>query len=303
MDITTNIGKIKLKNPIMSASGTFSYGLEMQEWVKLDEIGAVVTKGLSKKPIMGNPPPRIVETSCGMLNAIGLENIGVDAFIKNKLPILKSGSTPVVVNIFATSYDDFQDLTDVLVDAGGIIALEINVSCPNVKEGGIHFGTNPKSIEKVVSKVKKKAKNIPVWIKLSPNVTDIVEMGKAAINGGVDGIVAINTFPAMSVDLKSRSPMLANVTGGLSGPAIKPIALKSVWELAKNLDIPVIGVGGINTVEDVLGFLMVGASAVEIGTATFRNPETISQIISQLPEKLKEYGFKSVNEVIGSLEI
>ena len=301
--LETRVGGLVLKNPVMPASGTFGYGLEMQEWVDLRKLGAIVTKGLSLKPIRGNPPPRIVETPCGMLNAIGLENIGVEAFVKDKLPVLRDFGVPVIANIFATSYDDFQSLASILSAEKGISALEINVSCPNVHEGGIHFGTSPKSVEKVVYRVKKKAGNLPVWVKLSPNVTDVTEIVRAAKEGGADAVVLINTFPAMMVDLKTRTPMLANITGGLSGPAIKPIALKLVWEVATKCNIDVVGVGGILTAEDVLEFLLVGARAVQIGSATFRDPTTIENVIDNLPAKMKEYRIESVEKFIGTLEI
>ncbi len=301
--LETVVGGLKLKNPVMPASGTFGYGLEMQEWVDLTKLGAIVTKGLSVKPIRGNPPPRIVETPCGMLNAIGLENIGVEEFIREKLPVLREFGVPIITNIFATSYDDFQTLASILSAERGVSALEINVSCPNVHEGGIHFGTSAKSVEKVVSKVKKKAGNLPVWVKLSPNVTNIADIVRGAREGGADAVVLINTFPAMMVDLKTRTPMLANVTGGLSGPAIKPIALKIVWEVASKCNIDVVGVGGIQNARDVLEFLLVGAKAVQVGSATFRDPTTLETIVDNLPNLMKEYRIESVEELIGSLEI
>ncbi len=301
--LETSVGGLVLKNPIMPASGTFGYGLEMQEWVDLRKLGAIVTKGLSLKPIIGNPPPRIVETPCGMLNAIGLENIGVETFINDKLPILREFGVPIIANIFATSYEDFQTLSSIISGERGISALEINVSCPNVHEGGIHFGTSPKGVEKVVSRVKKKAGALPVWVKLSPNVTSITDIVRAAKDGGADAVVLINTFPAMMVDVKTRSPLLANITGGLSGPAIKPISLKLVWEVANKCNIDVVGVGGILTAEDVLEFLLVGAKAVQIGSATFRDPTTIESIIGDLPVKMKEYKIDNVRDFIGTLEV
>ncbi len=301
--LETRVGSLTLKNPVMPASGTFGYGVEMERWVNLEKVGAIVTKGLSLKPIHGNPPPRIVETCCGMLNAIGLENIGVEAFVKEKLPHLRKYGVPVIANIFATSYEDFQELADILSSEEGVSALEVNVSCPNVHEGGIHFGTSPKSVEKVVSRVKKKAKNKDVWVKLSPNVTDILTIARAAREGGASAVVLINTIPAMAVDLATRRPVLANVTGGLSGPAIKPVALKLVWEVASNCNIDVVGVGGITSAEDVLEFIMVGARAVQIGSATFRNPSIIEEIIEDLPAKMKKYKIDSVQSFSGSIEI
>lgn len=303
VELETKVGNLVLQNPVMPASGTFGYGLEMQEWIDLRKLGAIVTKGLSLKPISGNPPPRIVEAYCGMINAIGLENIGVESFIKDKLPLLKSFGVPIVANIFATSYDDFQSLAEILSMEDGISVLEVNVSCPNVHEGGYHFGTSPKSVEKVVNKVRKKAGKKEVWVKLPPNVTNNLDIVKAAKEGGADAVVLINTIPAMMVDLRTRRPVLANVTGGLSGPAVKPVALKLVWETATNCDIDVVGVGGISSTEDVLEFLMVGAKAVEIGSATFRDPAIIQSIIDELPQKLKEYNITSVSDFIGSLEI
>ena len=303
MDLSVDLGKLCLKNPIMSASGTFGYGLEFSSFGDLKELGAIVVKGLSIKPKKGNPVPRISETPCGMLNAIGLQNIGVESFLKNKLPLLPWKETPVVVNLYAQSAQEFGELTGILSNEPGIAALEINISCPNVREGGVQFGQSPKAAAAVVSEVKKRCGDKPLIIKLSPNVTDIRAIAQAVQRSGADMISLINTLGGMAVDVYTRKPRLANVFGGLSGPAIKPVALKMVYEVCGEVDIPVIGLGGISSAEDVLEFILVGAHAVQIGTANFLRPDFIFNLIRELPQTMSRTGVTSLEEFRGGLEI
>lgn len=266
------IGSLKLKNPIMAASGTFGYGEEFNEdFYPIKELGAVVTKGISLKPRGGNPPPRIVETPSGIINAIGLQNIGVKKFIIEKVPYLKKAGATVIVNILGSSIDEYAAVTERLDGIDGVHGLELNISCPNVKCGGLQFGTDPGEAARVTKAVRARTR-LPLIVKLSPNVTDIVKIGSAVVGEGADAVSAINTITAMAIDIRTGNPILANGVGGLSGPAIKPVALRMVWELAQKLGVPVIGVGGIRSLEDVLEFLAAGASAVQIGTANFIDP-------------------------------
>lgn len=296
------IGDLTLANPIMTASGTFGYGQEFASLMDLNQLGAIVVKGLSLEPSAGNPPPRIVETASGMLNAIGLENVGLDVFITEKLPFLAGLKPPLVVNIYGRQVDHYAELAQRLAQHAAVAALEVNISCPNVTSGGLAFGVQAESAFDVVRAVKQEAGQ-PVWVKLSPNVTDIGEIAAAAVEGGADALTLINTLTGMAVDCNTRRPKLANITGGLSGPAIKPVALRMVWEVARKVNIPVIGIGGIMTAEDVLEFMMVGACAVQVGTANFINPRVTLNIIAGLRNWLEQKGVARVMDVVGTLRV
>jgi len=303
VNLTTHIGGgLILRNPVMTASGTFGYGREYAELVNLHRLGAIVVKGISLQPRSGNPPPRIFETAAGMLNAIGLENVGVEGFLREKLPFLREVGAPVVVNILGNSLDDYAALAEILNDIDGITAIEVNISCPNVKEGGVAFGTDPLMVQAVTKTVKGKTA-LPVIIKLSPNVTDITVTARAAEEGGADAVSLINTLIGMAIDHRTRKPRLANVIGGLSGPAIKPVALRMVWQTARAVKIPVIGIGGIMTAEDALEFLIAGAAAVQIGTANFVNPNSTEMILDGIAAYLQESGCQSLREIIGTLRL
>lgn len=299
--LAVDVAGIKLKNPVLTASGTFGYGIEFAPYTDLNRLGGVVVKGLSIKPREGNPGPRIVETPCGMLNAIGLQNVGVDAFIMEKLPELRKYDTRVVANIFGETMEDYAEVARRLDDVDGIDGLEINISCPNVKKGGIVFGTDPKEASRVVSAVKKAVKNLPVITKLSPNVTDVRLMARAVAEAGSDVISLINTLTGMVVDIEKRRPVLATRTGGLSGPAVRPVAVRMVWEVAQAVDVPVIGMGGIVTASDALEFLIAGAAAVQVGTANFIMPDSAARVVDGIEEYCKRHG-TTVTELIGSLE-
>ena len=292
---------LSLKNPILTASGTFGYGVEFASYGDLASLGGMVVKGLSLEPREGNPSPRIVETVSGMLNAVGLQNDGVDVFCTQKLPLLPWQETAVMANIYASSAEEFGRLAARLNDEEGVTALEVNVSCPNVREGGVAFGQDPSMIAQVTSIVRHAAPGKHIMVKLSPNVTDITVMARAAEDAGADSISCINTLLGMAVDLKARRPSLANVVGGLSGPAIKPVALRCVWQVARAVKIPVIGVGGISCVEDVLEFILAGAHAVQIGTASFMRPDCVFDLVQQLPEACERLGIASLEELRGSL--
>ena len=299
VNMAVNLGRLQLKNPIMTASGTFSYGEEYTDYVDLNRIGAIVVKGLSLKPRLGNPPPRIMETAGGMLNAIGLQNIGVDAFIDEKLPFLKKFDVKVIANIYGETYDEYIKVAKKLSSAKGVHALEINVSCPNVKKGGVSFGSDPKTAAQVTRKVKD-ATGLPVIVKLTPNVTDIAAIADSVEKAGADVISLINTLAGMSVDFKKRKPHLKNITGGLSGPAIKPVALRMVWQVVQRVSVPVIGIGGIMTAEDALEFLILGAKAVQIGTASFINPRATMDILEGMQDYLERNKIKDINQIIGT---
>ena len=301
IDTTVSLAGLALKTPVMTASGTCGYGLELLPFIDMARIGALVVKGLSVKPRPGNPPPRIVETCGGMLNAIGLENIGMEAFVAEILPRLREHTAVVIVNILGESKEESGILVERLSHEEGIHAFEVNVSCPNVRSGGIAFGSESSMLESLVRFLRGKTEK-PLVIKLSPNVTDIVDMAKRAEAGGADGLTLINTIRGMSVDAESRRPHLATVVGGLSGPAIKPVALRMVWEVASQVNIPVIGVGGILTGEDAVEFLITGACAVQVGSAHFRNPAACIEIAEGIEAYLRRHGMKSVRELIGSLE-
>lgn len=294
---------LELKNPVLTASGTFGYGLEFMPYGDLQSLGGIVVKGLSLAPREGNPMPRVAETSCGMLNSIGLQNCGVQAFLRDKLPLLPAEALPVIANLYATSEREFSELAAILAAQQGVAALEVNISCPNVSEGGIAFGQDARMAASVTAAVKKHSPGKPVMVKLSPNVTDIVSIAKACEDGGADMLCCINTLSGMAVDLATRKPRLANVVGGLSGPAIKPVALRCVWQVSRAVKIPVIGIGGIRNAEDVLEFILAGASAVQIGTANFSSPDTAFRIVRDLPAVTEKYGVTSWDELRGKLVI
>lgn len=300
VDLSVNIGGLALKNPVMTASGTFGYGREFTPYMDLERLGAIVVKGLSLHPAKGNPPPRIVETPCGMLNAIGLENIGIDKFIKDKLPFLNTVKTPVVTNIYGKSIDEYVRIAEIVDDVDGIAAVEVNISCPNVKQGGVAFGVDPDACSDVVGAVRKKTKK-PLIVKLSPNVTDIALIAQKAESAGADALSLINTITGMAVDIDTRRPKLANVTGGLSGPAIKPIALRMVWQTVQAVRIPVIGIGGIMNAEDAIAFLIVGASAVQLGTVNLIHPDAAVKIIAGIETFLVKKQISCIKEIIGTL--
>lgn len=300
VDLSVNIGRLMLKNPVMTASGTFGYGEEYAEFIDLNRLGAVVVKGLSLKPRGGNPPPRIIETPSGMLNSIGLQNIGIERFIREKLPFLRQFDTAVIVNFFGDSIEEYREAAMALKDVEGIHGLEMNISCPNKEAGWSIFGTDPKTTYKVVSSVRKVTK-LPLIVKLSPNVTDISMMSRVAEEAGADAISLINTITGMAIDIKTKRPKLANITGGLSGPAIRPIAVRMVWEASRSVRIPIIGMGGIMNHEDAIEFILAGATAVAVGTANFVNPLVTMDIISGITEFLKENGIRSVKEMIGGV--
>lgn len=299
-DLSVNVAGIKMKNPVMTASGTFGYGEEFKDIIDLNRLGGIIVKGVSARPIKGNPPPRIWETPAGMLNAIGLENPGVDVFINEKLPILRSYDTAVIVNIFGYSLEEYVAVTERLDGIPGIAGLEVNISCPNVKAGGIVFGTNVKAASELLTALRKATK-LPLIAKLSPNVTDITEFARAAEGSGCDGLSLINTLLGMAIDVRCRKPRLANVTGGLSGPAIKPVAVRMVWQVARAVKLPIIGMGGIMTPEDALEFILAGATAIAVGTGNFINPRATLDIADGLASHLKREGIPSVRDLIGQV--
>ncbi|MGB9586991.1 MAG: dihydroorotate dehydrogenase [Armatimonadota bacterium] len=298
--LAVQIAGIQMKNPVMVASGTFGFGIEYSDFVDLNELGAIVTKGTSLDPWSGNPPDRIAETPAGMLNAIGLQNDGVDSLINDKLPWLRHFSVPVIVNIVGRTVGEYAEVARRLDGITGVSGLEINVSCPNVKEGGISFGTDCSMIAEVIEAVRK-ATQLPIIPKLSPNVTDIVSMARACVSAGADAVSLINTLLGTAIDAETRTFRLGNVTGGLSGPAIKPVALRMVWEVAKAVNVPVIGIGGIMTAEDAVEFLLAGATAVQVGTANFVNPRASIEIVQGIDSYLTRHGFESVREIIGAV--
>lgn len=294
---------LALKNPVIAASGTFGSGLEFQAYGNLASLGGISVKGISLKPRAGNPSPRIVETPAGMLNAIGLQNDGCEAFISKKLPLLPWRHTAIIANIYASSLSDFGELAARLGDVEGVAALEVNVSCPNVAAGGMQFGADAKMCAAVTAAVVKNAPKLHVIVKLSPNVTDIAAIAKAAEDAGADSISCINTLMGMAIDAKTRRPCLANVVGGLSGPCVKPVALRCVWQVARAVRIPVIGLGGIVCAEDILEFLLAGASAIQVGTANFMRPDASFRMVKDLPDCLREHGADSVASLRGALKL
>jgi dihydroorotate dehydrogenase (NAD+) catalytic subunit len=300
MDLSVEIGKLKLKNPVMTASGTFGYGEEYSEFMDLNKLGAVVVKGLSLQPKEGNPPPRIVETAGGMLNAIGLQNIGIERFIQEKLSFLKQFNTPVIVNFFGDSVEEYAKAAERLSTSEGIHGLEMNISCPNKQAGWCIFGTDPKVTFKVVSAVRKST-DLTLIVKLSPNVTDIGVMARAAEDGGADAVSLINTITGMAIDIETRRPRLANITGGLSGPAVKPVALRMVWEVYRAVKVPIIGMGGIMNGSDSIEFILAGATAVAVGTAHFINPVASVQVVEGMENFMREKGVTHIKDLIGGL--
>ena len=300
MNLSVTIGNLKLKNPVMTASGTFGYGEEYSEFVDLNKLGAIVVKGISLKPMEGNPPPRIWETACGMLNSIGLQNVGLKKFVEEKLPYLKQFNTPVIANILANTIHGYVQLSKAL-DYSGVEGIELNVSCPNVKKGGISFGTDKKTLVRLISKVRQSVKNAVLITKLSPNVSSIQEFAKIAEDSGSDAISLINTIPGMAIDVETRKPRLANITGGLSGPAIKPVAVRMVWESYNAVKIPIIGIGGIMNAGDAIEFMLAGATAVAVGTANFINPKAVENIIAGIEDYFQRNAINDVKEIIGGM--
>jgi dihydroorotate dehydrogenase (NAD+) catalytic subunit len=298
-DLSVDIGGIKLQNPVMTASGTFGYAMEFKPLIDLNRLGGVIVKGLSLAPTKGNPPPRIAETPCGMLNAIGLENVGVDAFIDQKVPLLSKLKIPVLANIYGHTVEAYARLAERLNDVTAVAGLEVNISCPNVKKGGMAFGTDPSTARQVVQAVRRNYSRY-LLVKLSPNVTDITTIARCVEEAGADGISLINTITGMIIDIHRRKPVLANITGGLSGPAIRPIAVRMVWQVAQAVKVPVIGIGGIMCAEDALQFILAGATAVQVGTANFVNPSATMEIIDGLAGYLSAHGLASVRELIGA---
>lgn len=286
VDLSVQIGALRLRNPILAASGTFGYGLEFAHLVNLSRLGGFVTKGLSLEPIEGAPPPRLCETPSGMLNAVGLQNVGVRAFVEQKLPVLRKYDTAVVANVFGYCVEDYLEAIRILESAEGLAAYELNISCPNVKKGGMQFGGDAVAVAEVVGRARKAAVKRPLWVKLSPLVADIGLIARAAVEVGADALTVANTYPAMAIDVSTRRSRLGNLTGGLSGPAVKPITLRLVWECAKAVKIPVIGLGGIETVGDVLEYLAVGATAVQVGTASFADPRSSERLARALQKTI-----------------
>ncbi len=300
MNLEVNIGGLKLKNPVMTASGTFGYGEEYGEFVDLNRLGAVVVKGLSLKPKEGNPPPRVVETASGMLNAIGLQNIGIERFIGEKLPFLRRFDTAVIVNFFGDSVDEYAEAAERLSATEGIHGLEMNISCPNKQAGWCIFGTDPKVTAQVVGAVRKKTA-LPLIVKLSPNVTDISLMAKVAMDAGADAVSLINTVTGMAIDIKTRRPRLANITGGLSGPAVKPIAVRMVYEVFRAVKVPIIGMGGIMSGDDAVECLLAGASAVAVGTVNFVDPGATTAILDGIIDYMEKEGIGDIGSITGTV--
>jgi dihydroorotate dehydrogenase (NAD+) catalytic subunit len=303
LDLSVSFAGISLKNPVIAASGTFGYGIEFADVVHLDKLGGFVVKGLSQEPMAGNPPPRLYETPAGMLNAIGLQNIGARAFLEEKLPKLQQLKNVVIfANVFGYTRADYEHTVQILNEGEGIAAYELNVSCPNTAQGGIQFGSDPRTLDEVVNAAKR-ASQRPVIVKLSPNVTSIAQMAHVAEEAGADAISLVNTFVAMAIDVETRKPRIANVTAGLSGPAIKPIALRMVYDASKAVKIPVIGMGGISTAADIVEFMLAGATAVQIGTASYWDPVATEKIVGELEEWCREHNVERVAAVTGGMVI
>src|SRR4030043_2474412 len=301
-DLHVTIGKLALKNPVMVSSGTFGFGEEFEDFIDLNQLGAVISKGISLKPMAGNPPPRIFETEGGMINSIGLQNPGFRQFIKNKLPYYKDLKTHLIINFFGNTQKEYAELARRFDRIPGISGLEMNISCPNIKRGGIVFGTDPRMAYRLVQVVRK-ATTLTLIVKLSPNVTDIALMAKSVEDGGADAVSLVNTFRAMAVNIHTRKPELGNVIGGLSGPAIKPIAVRMVWEGSQAVHIPVIGIGGIMKAEDAIEFILAGASAIQIGTANLINPNTGIEVINGIKQYLLQNGMGRIRELIGLFKV
>jgi dihydroorotate dehydrogenase (NAD+) catalytic subunit len=302
-DLNVHFAGIAFKNPVIAAAGTFGYGVEFEDIVTLEKLGGFVTKGLSREAMVGNPPPRLFETAAGMLNSIGLQNIGARAFVAEKLPRLnRKKNVPVIANIFGYTRDEYVETIRILNEAEGVAAYELNVSCPNTHEGGMVFGTNRTMLEELVATCKSAARR-PLIVKLTPNVTSVPAMARAAADAGADALSLINTFVGMAIDAETRKPRISNITAGLSGPAIKPIALRMVYEAAHAVDIPVIGIGGISTATDVVEFMLAGAAAVQVGTANFWDPCATEKIVDDLQRWCVEHGVKRITELIGALQV
>ena len=300
--LAVKIGDCTLKNPVVSASGTFGYGKEFEDFIKVDRIGAIAVKGLTMEPRPGNKPPRLVETPSGLINAIGLENVGIHNFIKDKTPYLRELDTKIIANISGFSPDEFAEMTELLCEANACDLIEANLSCPNIKHGGIAFGSDQAMMADITAKIKK-ITNVPLIIKLSPNVTDIATMAKVAEDNGADAVSLVNTFLAMAIDVEKRKPILGNVTGGLSGPAIRPIAVRMTWQVKQAVDIPIIGMGGIMSTNDALEFMIAGATAIAPGTACFINPEAPVDVLEGIENYMQRHNITDVNEIIGSLSL
>jgi len=301
-DISVRIGTLYLKNPVMAASGTFGYGQEYADLIDNSVLGALVTKGISLQPSSGNPSPRIVETPSGMLNAIGLQNIGLEKFLAEKLPLLRQGSTPVIVNFYGNTIEQYVELAERLSVVEGIAALEANISCPNIKQGGISFGTDPHMAAEITERIRA-VTCLPLIVKLTPNVTDIAQIARSVEQGGADAVSLINTFTGMVIDTETRTPVLANITGGLSGPAIRPLALRMVYQVCQAVRIPVVGLGGIMNADDALQFLIAGACAVQVGTAMFVDPSIPENIVAGIEEYMAAHGFERLVQITGSLSV
>jgi dihydroorotate oxidase B, catalytic subunit (EC 1.3.3.1) len=301
VSLETRIGSLTLKNPVLTASGTFGYGEELAQFVDLSQIGAIIGKTVTRAPRAGNPPPRTCETASGMLNAIGLQNVGIDRYIQEKLPYLRALETPVIVNVAGETIEDFAELTRQIGEQPNVAAIELNISCPNVAHG-LDYATDPHQAEAVL-KAARRVTNLPLIAKLSPNVTDISVIARAVEAGGADALSAVNTFVGMAIDIRTRRPRLSNGTGGMSGPAVKPLALRAVYRCAQAVKIPVIGIGGITTGNDAIEFLLAGASAVQVGTATFTQPNAAARIVDEIATYLEENHCSSVQEIIGALRM
>jgi len=299
VDLSVAIGALRFRNPIIAASGTFGYGLEFAPLVDLNRLGGLVTKGLSREPIEGAPGPRLCETPSGMLNAVGLQNVGVRAFVEQKLPALRKFDVPVLANVFGYCQEDYVEVIRTLEDVEGLAGYELNISCPNVKKGGLQFGGDPSAAADVVRVARKAAVKRPLWVKLSPLVADIGVIAKVVEAEGADALTVANTYPAMAVDFRTRKSRLGNPTGGLSGPAIKPITLRLVWEACKSVKIPVVGLGGVETAPDVLDYILMGASAVQVGTASFTDPRASERLVGEVREALFEANLFTINELMG----
>ena len=299
VDLSVQVGALRLRNPILAASGTFGYGLEFAHFVNLNRLGGFVTKGLSREPIEGAPPPRLYPTPSGMLNAVGLQNVGVRAFVAEKLPVLRKYDTTVIANVFGYALEDYVEVIRVLEDAEGLAGYELNISCPNVKRGGLQFGSDANLVSEVVGAARRTALKRPLWVKLSPLVTDIGLIARAAEEAGADVLTVANTYPAMALDFRTGRSRLGCPTGGLSGPAIKPLTLRQVWETRKAIRSPIIGLGGIETADDVLEYLSVGASAVQVGTASFTDPRASERLVDALTnvlERAKVFTLKEIRD-------
>lgn len=302
IDLSVNVGALRLSNPILTASGTFGYGVEFAHLVDLNRLGGIVVKGLSLEPMAGAPAPRLCETPSGMLNAVGLQNVGVRAFVAEKLPALRQYRTAIIANVFGYSIDEYVGVIRVLEESEGLAAYELNISCPNTAHGGIQFGSDPEMVSEVVSAARRAARR-PLWVKLSPNVTDIKAIAKAAENAGADALTVANTYQAMSIDIQSRKSKLGRLTGGLSGPAIRPITLRLVYEARRAVNIPIIGLGGVEKAEDALEYVIAGASAVQVGTANFANPAAPVEILDQLEKSCIANNINNINSLEGSLQV